>query len=151
MPQPVAVETPAPVISSDKPTTQSPTIVSLSSVEVQIEDTEGDLNGESLSDSTSTDNKGEDLGSEQSNIDNEGEDWGNEQSNIDNEGEDWDSQSTTIDNEGEDWTKPEPTNEPTTRSRPTYEPTDDPTIDLLSRLEDLKGTMFCKCRFTDFF
>ena len=130
MPQPVAVETPAPVISSDEPTTQSPTIVSLSSVEVQIEDTEGDRGSESLSDSSNTDN--------------EGEDWGGEVSNIDNEGEDWGAQQTIIDNEGEDWTKPEPTNEPTSRSRPTYEPTDDPTIDLLSRLEDLRGTMFCK-------
>ena len=144
MPQPVAVETPAPVISSDEPTTQSPTIVSLSSVEVQIEDTEGDRGSESLSDSGNTDNEGEDWGGEVSNIDNEGEDWGSEQSNIDNEGEDWGAQQTIIDNEGEDWTKPEPTNEPTSRSRPTYEPTDDPTIDLLSRLEDLRGTMFCK-------
>ena len=130
MPQPVAVETPAPVISSDEPTTHSPTTVSLSSVEVQIEDTEGDRGSESLSDSGETDN--------------EGEDWGSEQSNIDNEGEDWGAQQTIIDNEGEDWTKPEPTYEPTSRSRPTYEPTDDPTIDLLSRLEDLRGTMFCK-------
>ena len=102
--------------------------------------------GESLTGSNNeSDHKDENAISEVANIDNEGEDWGNEAANIDNEGEDWGpADNGVVDNSGEDWSKPEPTNEPT-RSRPTYEPTDDPTIDLLSRLEDLKGTMFCKC------
>jgi hypothetical protein len=78
-------------------------------------------------------------------IDNEGEDWGSKATNIDNEGEDWGSavNDESVDNSGEDWSKPEPTIGPTPKL-PTPIPSPEPTIDLLSRLEDLKGTMFCK-------
>ena len=69
--------------------------------------------------------------SNNANIDNEGEDWG-----VDNEGEDWDE---VVDNEGEDWT----TNKPTIAPFPRPPTTMSPTIDLLGRLEDLKGTYYC--------
>ena len=54
---------------------------------------------------------------------------------IDNEGEDWGD----VDNEGEDWS----TNKPTSAPYPMPPMTLSPTIDLLGRLEDLKGTYYC--------
>lgn len=54
---------------------------------------------------------------------------------IDNEGEDWGN----VDNEGEDWS----TNKPTYAPYPMPPMTLSPTIDLLGRLEDLKGTYYC--------
>ena len=58
-----------------------------------------------------------------------------ESANIDNEEEDWGLAGIdAVDNSGEDWKW----------IRPTYQPSENPTIDLLSRLEDLKDTMFCK-------
>lgn len=155
-PQPVAFETPAPA-STDEPITSSPstlssTVSSLSSVEVEINDIETDdseenWDTESLADSNEVDNSEENWDSESTadsaNIDNEGEDWGGEPS-IDNEGEDWGSSGNAeVDNSGEDWSNPEPTHEPTPKM-PTPIPSPEPTIDLLGRLEDLKGTMYCE-------
>lgn len=86
--------------------------------------------------------------SDSTNIDNEGEDWDSDlssgSSNVDNEGEDWDSpENDAVDNSGEDWSKPVSTDAPTPIA-PTLDPTPEPTIDLLSRLEDAKKTMYCE-------
>jgi hypothetical protein len=64
-----------------------------------------------------------------------GEESNSDNSGIDNEGEDWGD----VDNEGEDWSTNKPTNVPSPKAPTTLSPT----IDLLGRLEDLKGTYYC--------
>lgn len=59
-------------------------------------------------------------------------------SGIDNEGEDW-GDDDGVDNEGEDWSTKRPTNKPS----PNVPTTPSPTIDLLGRLDELKGTYYC--------
>lgn len=126
-------KSPAPISSSPEENEASRPMVTVNNDGENWSDFEGE---------DAINNEGEDWGNP--NVDNEGENW--ENPNVDNEGEDWENPG--IDNEGEDFgnivsqEKPEPTNQPSPME-PTQKPTSRPTIDLMSHLEDLKGSYFC--------
>jgi hypothetical protein len=151
------METPAPALISRAPVPSAEVSVLSSEVpvlssQVPVLRSQAPLFSYTLSPSSSLPLSTQDT-SASTNIDNEGEDWdsdlSSESSNVDNEGEDWGSpENDAVDNSGEDWSKPVPTDAPTPTAQtpiaPTPDPTPEPTIDLLSRLEDTKKTMYCE-------